>query len=109
MQRSPVPMTRGDRTAVALAAIVTVTFLVIFTSRRVSVISNAGHDDFLFAWEGFNLASGSWLGSYNNRTLIKGIGFPLFLVLGFHSGLPFPLALAIFMAACSAYFGYVSW
>ncbi len=37
------------------------------------------HDDSLFAILATNLLEGNWLGEYNNKTLIKGVGYPLFM------------------------------
>lgn len=37
------------------------------------------HDDSLFAILATSLLEGNWLGEYNNKTLIKGVGYPLFM------------------------------
>lgn len=44
-------------------------------------ISNAVPDDGLMVAMAETLKNGSWLGAYNQLTLVKGIGYPLFLVL----------------------------
>ena len=46
------------------------------------------HDDSLFATLAINLLEGNWLGEYNNKTLIKGVGYPVFMALAFWSGIP---------------------
>ena len=42
-------------------------------------ISNALPDDGLMVYLAENLRNGQWLGSYQRMTLVKGIGYPLFL------------------------------
>lgn len=44
-------------------------------------ISNALPDDGLMVYLAENLKNGQWLGSYQRLTLVKGIGYPLFLVI----------------------------
>lgn len=44
-------------------------------------ISNALPDDGLMVYLAENLRNGQWLGSYQRLTLVKGIGYPLFLAL----------------------------
>lgn len=60
----------------------------------------AGHDDGHFLTQGVEITRGHWLGGYTQMTLIKGPGFPFFLVLGKYSQLPFSIFLALFQA-CS--------
>ncbi len=54
------------------------------------------HDDTLFMMLGLRIASGEWLGPYNEYTLMKGPGFPLFLAIGNWSGLPISAVIALF-------------
>ncbi len=42
---------------------------------------NSPHDDMLQFVKAASIADGSWLGEYNNLTLVKGCGYPLFLAL----------------------------
>jgi hypothetical protein len=46
------------------------------------------HDDSLFINLAKNILSGQWLGPYDEKTLIKGPGYPLFLAFVHHLGLP---------------------
>ena len=46
------------------------------------------HDDSLFAHLAVSLLEGEWLGEYNNKTLIKGIGYPVFMALSFVLDIP---------------------
>jgi hypothetical protein len=45
-------------------------------------------DDRLFVEQAKNIAEGRWLGVYDNRTLIKGPVYPLWIALIYKSGLP---------------------
>jgi len=62
------------------------------------------HDDLLFVTQAHNLLNGSWLGEYNQLTLIKGQFYPIFIALGYYLGIPLLLfqqllyALASFVA-----------
>lgn len=53
-----------------------------------------------------SLLRGGWLGEYNYTTLIKGISFPLFLVLAQTIGVSYPLLLGIFFVTASLLFSY---
>ncbi len=46
------------------------------------------HDDYLFIHLARSILSGQWLGSYNQVTLVKGPGYPLFIAFAHHTGLP---------------------
>jgi len=46
------------------------------------------HDDLLFVAQAYNLLNGEWLGDFTNKTLIKGIGNPLFIAAVYWLGLP---------------------
>ena len=60
------------------------------------------HDDQLMIQMAYNLLNGNWLGDYNNRTLVKGITYPLFLVINHGLGLPYTFTL-------TAVYGLVCW
>ncbi len=97
----------GRRLAPPLAVLLIVGFVIAFGARPATVLSSATVDDALFMQLGMNLASGQWLGPYNELTLVKGAGFPIFLAIANLSGLPYPLALASFHAACASFAGLV--
>lgn len=59
---------------------------------------DAAHDDGHFISQAQSIVRGRWLGPYNEMTLIKGPGFPLFLVLSHYSHLPYSVFLALFQA-----------
>jgi hypothetical protein len=46
-----------------------------------NVYTNAGHDDYLGIELARNLLNGDWLGTWNNRTLLKPAGYSYFLVI----------------------------
>ena len=46
------------------------------------------HDDLLFISQANSLLSGTWLGDYNQLTLIKGPFYPMFIALGYYLGIP---------------------
>ena len=50
------------------------------------------HDDYLFISMAKSLLAGDWLGSYSEMTLIKGVGFPLFIALAHLLGIPLLVA-----------------
>lgn len=60
------------------------------------------HDDQLMIEMAYNLLNGNWLGDYNNRTLVKGITYPLFLVFNYNLGLPYTFTLTVI-------YGLVCW
>ncbi|MDY6991992.1 MAG: hypothetical protein SVR94_05220 [Pseudomonadota bacterium] len=55
-------------------------------------IHTSGHDDRLFLKLAAHLVQGEWLGPYNNLTLIKGPGYPLWLAVNYYLGLPLHLS-----------------
>lgn len=63
-------------------------------SLRVDMI----HDDALFIRLGMSIASGEWLGAFDQYTLAKGPGYPFFLAQASWSGLPVSLAHALFQS-----------
>jgi hypothetical protein len=62
----------------------------------------ADYDDALFVRLAIELASGHWLGSFDQMTLAKGPGYPLFLALSSLSGLPVSLTHSLFHLMATA-------
>lgn len=61
----------------------------------------AAHDDHLFLRLAQNIVSGSWLGSYNELTLIKGPMYPIWIAGSFLLGIPLLLGQHLFyVGAC---------
>lgn len=50
------------------------------------------HDDYLFVRLAKGILSGEWLGPYDQLTLVKGPGYPLFIAFAHHIGIPLLLA-----------------
>lgn len=63
-------------------------------------------DDALYIKLAQSIASGQWLGDYNELTLVKGPFFPLFLAANHFLGLPVTLSLALVYALSSWLFVY---
>lgn len=53
------------------------------------------HDDLLGVEIAYNILTGNWLGAYDNRRLVKGITFPLFLVVNNLIGLPYTMTITL--------------
>lgn len=58
----------------------------------IHAISTADFDDALFIKEARFLGNGSWLGPYDSLTLIKGMFYPLFILLSFAASTPLLIA-----------------
>ena len=52
------------------------------------IATRTPHDDYLFIRLAKSILSGQWLGPYNEYTLIKGPGYPLFIAVVHYLGLP---------------------
>jgi hypothetical protein len=67
-------------------------FVAAFAHTPIGLLPDAGYDDGLFIRIGQSLAHGRWLGHFDQLTLAKGPGYPLFLAVVSWSGLPIGLA-----------------
>lgn len=63
-----------------------------------SLQPGAPHDDGLFIQHARDIADGKWLGPYSQFTLMKGVGYPLFLAAVSLFRVPVPLAQALFFS-----------
>ena len=54
--------------------------------------AGAIHDDALFVRLATHVAAGDWLGPYDQLTLAKGAGYPVFIALAWLAGIPLKLA-----------------
>lgn len=61
--------------------------------------SHASHDDDLYVRQGESIAAGHWLGPYNERTLLKGPMYPLFLAGSKILGIPLQTSQQLFHVA----------
>lgn len=63
---------------------------------RLLLIPAAGHDDGYFMRMASNIASGRWLGPFDQYTLMKGPGYPVFVALSTLFGGPISIGHALF-------------
>lgn len=84
-----------------LAALSAAVFVVLASCLPVEVLAGAGHDDAWFWLRAQSIANGHWMGSYDQMTLMKGSGYPVFLAASHLLGLPAMTAQALLYAlAC---------
>jgi len=101
----PKTLATADKSTIALLAflaIVAVVRLLLVTSLPLWLDHTATHDDGLFMRLATSLASGHWLGTYDQLTLMRGPGYPAFLAAAGLSGLPLSLAHGLFQIAAIA-------
>ena len=72
-----------------------------------NIIYNSPHDDLLGVKIAQDILNGSWLGSWDNRTLLKPPGYSYFLVLCHYLHITPHVALHILYILASLYFIYV--
>ena len=65
------------------------------------IATRTPHDDYLFLKLAKNILSGQWLGPYDEYTLIKGPGYPLFIAVVYQLGLPLLFAQQLFYSLSS--------
>jgi hypothetical protein len=70
------------------------------------LLPHLGHDDGLQYQLAKSLAAGDWLGAYHQRTLAKGMGYPMFLAATHLSGLPVSLTHGLFHLLAAAGAGW---
>ena len=89
---------RVNRAAMMLVLVLLVAASRFFLSLNLPLLlrPQAVYDDALFMRLAANLASGHWLGSFDQYTLMKGPGYPAFLAVSALSGLPVSVAHASF-------------
>ena len=74
-------------------------YLFVRTNTPLSILAYLGLDDALFMKLGRHLANGEWLGPYDQTTLVKGPGYPLFLALNNWLGISISLSTALLHCA----------
>jgi hypothetical protein len=95
-------MTKHTKTLlVILFAVATIRFIIVL-NLPILFLPNAMHDDGLFMRLATTLASGHWLGPFNQFTLMKGPGYPAFLAVTSLSGLPLSATHALFQITAIA-------
>lgn len=87
--------------AAALAVSSSVLFVALVAHLPIAILAGAGHDDAWFWLRAKAIASGSWMGGYDQYTLMKGSGYPLFLALNRAFGLSLMTSQALlYSGAC---------
>lgn len=92
------------RFRLVLCIIVSLLYLIIRAHSPISIHAESIHDDQLFMSMGQRMAIGHWLGAYNQLTLIKGPGYPLFLALNAWLGTSLAWSEAVFLGLAIAAF-----
>lgn len=83
------------------AALSTALFVALVAHLPTVIFAGAGHDDAWFWHRARSIASGHWLGDYDQFTLMKGAGYPLFLAINHLLGMPLPVSQALlYSVAC---------
>jgi hypothetical protein len=82
-------------------------YVIVLANTPISVLPIAGHDDGYYMRFGRLIAEGHWLGPYDQYTLMKGPGYPLFLALANWLGLSVTLAQALFHCTAVIFFATV--
>lgn len=77
---------------------ITIVFLITALHMPVEIHADASYDDAIYIKLARSIVQGRWLGSYDQLTLIKGPGYPLFLALNALLGLPITLSTALLHA-----------
>lgn len=83
------------------AAISSILFVLLVSQLPVAILADAAHDDAWFWRQAESIAAGHWMGDYNQMTLMKGSGYPLFLAISHALGIPLMTMQALLYAgAC---------
>jgi len=91
---------RDSRVWIA-GCLILVLFKLWLLSPQEIIARTAPHDDTLFVGLALNILEGEWLGAYNQFTLMKGSGYPLFIALSNILGLPLILSQELlYLGAC---------
>lgn len=97
LPRVQIERSRAHRWRLWLGIVVSLLYLIVRTHAPISIHAESIHDDQLFMSMGQKIAIGHWLGGYNQLTLIKGPGYPLFLALNAWLGTSLALSEAILL------------
>ncbi|MEA2905372.1 MAG: hypothetical protein QOI12_2759 [Alphaproteobacteria bacterium] len=89
-------------------AVLNLIYLFVAVHTPITVYTGAPHDDTLFMTLGEHLSQGEWLGPYNQFTLVKGPGFPLFLAVAYWLGISVTFAAALLHCFATTIFTVVS-
>lgn len=100
------PADAQARLAMAVALLSALAYMVVASNLPVAIFGGAGHDDAWFWQRADAIANGSWLGRYDQYTLMKGSGYPLFLAVVHLLGVPLTVAQALLYAIACLLLGH---
>ncbi len=115
-----IPVTPGWRRATRLATIpkdalfrlcicaILALFVFLAVNTPLTIMVWQAYDDALFVRIAQSLAGGRWLGHFDELTLAKGPGYPVFLAANYWSGLPITLTQAIFHIVAAAAMAFIA-
>jgi len=82
-------------------------YVIVLANTPITILVDAAHDDGYYMKFGRLIAEGHWLGPYDQYTLMKGPGYPLFLALANWLGLSVTVAQAFFHCIAVVFFGTI--
>jgi hypothetical protein len=92
---------RNEKRLLGVVAISILIKLMLVSHQPLVVLGNSPHDDAHYIWQASDLLSGTWLGPYDGYTLIKGIGYPVFIAISAFFGISIlTLQHALYGVAC---------
>lgn len=103
------PDSRARAAMLGIALLSAVAFVMVASNLPVAILGGAGHDDAWFWQRADAIATGSWLGRYDQYTLMKGSGYPMFLAVGHALGLPVTVAQALLYALACLLLGHATY
>jgi hypothetical protein len=83
-------------------------YILVSLHTPLNVLANGVHDDGLFMSLGTYLSEGRWLGPFNQFTLMKGPGYPVFLAFNNWLGTPISLSHAVLHCVAVVCFVFVA-
>jgi hypothetical protein len=82
-------------------------YVIVRANTPIAIFVHAAHDDGYYMKFGQLIAEGHWLGPYDEFTLMKGPGYPLFLALANWLGLSVTVAQALFHCVAVIFFSTI--
>lgn len=96
----------SDKSKFILLILLVSIIRIILTNKSSLYFFNSEYDDYLVLARAQQIVNGNWLGQYNYLTLVKGIGFELFLILFNFLKISFLSAQSIMYTLACIYFLY---
>ena len=93
----------------ATLAAVSIFYIFVVVHTPLAIWPTGVHDDGLFISLGRYISEGRWLGPFNQFTLMKGPGYPLFLAIGNWLGIPVTFSHSLFHCFAVTFFVFVAY